>query len=57
VPGVISVVLADDNLIIREGVRSLLALEPDLEPDLEIVGQHDPRGHQRGPGGLGARGR
>ncbi len=27
----ISVFLADDNLIIREGVRALLALEPDLE--------------------------
>lgn len=29
--GPISVVLADDNLIVREGVRALLALEPDLE--------------------------
>src|ERR671935_318313 len=27
----ISVFLADDNLIVREGVRALLALEPDLE--------------------------
>jgi len=27
----ISVVLADDNLIVREGVRALLTLEPDLE--------------------------
>ena len=27
----ISVFLADDNLITREGVRALLALEPDLE--------------------------
>jgi class 3 adenylate cyclase/ActR/RegA family two-component response regulator len=27
----ISVLLADDNLIVREGVRALLALEPDLE--------------------------
>jgi class 3 adenylate cyclase/ActR/RegA family two-component response regulator len=27
----ISVVLADDNLIVREGVRALLGLEPDLE--------------------------
>ncbi|MDR3650441.1 MAG: adenylate/guanylate cyclase domain-containing protein [Acidimicrobiales bacterium] len=31
-PGaVISVFLADDNLIVREGVRALLALEPDVE--------------------------
>lgn len=29
--GTISVFLADDNLIIREGVRALLALEADLE--------------------------
>src|SRR4051812_31241983 len=28
--GVITVFLADDNLIVREGVRALLALEPDL---------------------------
>ena len=27
----ISVFLADDNLLVREGVRALLALEPDLE--------------------------
>jgi adenylate cyclase len=27
----ISLVLADDNLIVREGVRALLALEPDFE--------------------------
>src|SRR6266568_8326698 len=27
----ITVFLADDNLIVREGVRALLALEPDLE--------------------------
>ena len=27
----ISVLLADDNLLVREGVRSLLSLEPDLE--------------------------
>ena len=27
----ISVFLADDNLIVREGVRALLALEDDLE--------------------------
>lgn len=27
----INVVLADDNLIVREGVRSLLAIEPDIE--------------------------
>ncbi len=31
----ISVFLADDNLIVREGVKALL----DLEPDFEIVGQ------------------
>jgi DNA-binding NarL/FixJ family response regulator len=29
--GRISVLLADDNLLVREGVRSLLSLEPDLE--------------------------
>jgi class 3 adenylate cyclase/ActR/RegA family two-component response regulator len=29
--GAISVFLADDNLIVREGVRALLALEPDFE--------------------------
>jgi class 3 adenylate cyclase/CheY-like chemotaxis protein len=29
--GRISVVLADDNLIVREGVRALLGLEPDIE--------------------------
>src|SRR3954452_17011840 len=29
--GRITVVLADDNLIVREGVRALLALEPDIE--------------------------
>ena len=29
--GAISVFLADDNLIVREGVRALLAIEPDLE--------------------------
>jgi adenylate cyclase len=28
---VITVFLADDNLLVREGVRALLALEPDLE--------------------------
>ncbi|MBT8217542.1 MAG: response regulator transcription factor, partial [Acidimicrobiia bacterium] len=32
---VISVFLADDNLIVREGVRALL----DLEEDFEVVGQ------------------
>jgi class 3 adenylate cyclase/ActR/RegA family two-component response regulator len=31
VDGRISVFLADDNLIVREGVRALLRLEPDLE--------------------------
>jgi len=29
--GTISVFLADDNAIVREGVRALLALEPDIE--------------------------
>ncbi|MGA2521451.1 MAG: adenylate/guanylate cyclase domain-containing protein [Acidimicrobiales bacterium] len=29
--GTISVFLADDNLIVREGVRALLALQPDVE--------------------------
>ena len=29
--GRISVFLADDNLIVREGVRAMLALEPDIE--------------------------
>lgn len=32
--GVISVFLADDNLIVREGVRALL----NLQPDLEVIG-------------------
>ena len=27
----ITVFLADDNLLVREGVRALLATEPDLE--------------------------
>ncbi len=35
--GVITVFLADDNVIVREGVRALLALEPDLE----VVGTAD----------------
>ena len=35
--GRITVFLADDNVIVREGVRALLALEPDLE----IVGTAD----------------
>ena len=35
--GRITVFLADDNLIVREGVRALLALEPDLE----VVGTAD----------------
>ena len=33
--GVITVVLADDNLIVRAGVRALLAREPDVE----VVGE------------------
>ena len=32
--GVISIFLADDNLIVREGVRALL----NLQPDLEVIG-------------------
>ena len=35
--GRITVFLADDNVIVREGVRALLALEPDLE----VVGTAD----------------
>jgi class 3 adenylate cyclase/FixJ family two-component response regulator len=31
IDGKITVFLADDNLIVREGVRALLALEPDIE--------------------------
>jgi adenylate cyclase len=30
-PGPISIVLADDNLIVREGVRALLALDADID--------------------------
>src|SRR5258708_16934711 len=30
-PGRITVFLADDNVIVREGVRALLAIEPDFE--------------------------
>src|SRR6187402_3233845 len=33
--GVITVVLADDNLLVRAGVRALLAREPDVE----VVGE------------------
>ena len=33
--GAITVVLADDNLIVRAGVRALLAREPDVE----VVGE------------------
>src|SRR3954467_13779513 len=29
--GAITVFLADDNLIVREGVRALLSMEPDVE--------------------------
>ena len=29
-PGTIDVLLADDNLIVREGVRALIARHPDL---------------------------
>ena len=35
--GRITVFLADDNVIVREGVRALLALEPDLD----VVGTAD----------------
>ena len=37
IDGVITVFLADDNVIVREGVRALLALEPDLD----VVGTAD----------------
>src|SRR3989442_9599696 len=36
----ITVFLADDNVIVREGVRALLALEPDLEV-VGTAGDHD----------------
>jgi class 3 adenylate cyclase/ActR/RegA family two-component response regulator len=36
----ITVVLADDNLIVREGVRSLLAVEPDIEV-VEVAADYD----------------
>ena len=32
----ITVFLADDNLIVREGVRALLSLEPDLTIVVEV---------------------
>jgi len=38
--GHISVFLADDNLIVREGVRALLALEPDLDV-VGVAGDYD----------------
>src|SRR5947208_3414836 len=38
--GQISVFLADDNLIVREGVRALLALEPDLDV-VGVAGDYD----------------
>ncbi len=37
IDGVITVFLADDNVIVREGVRALLALESDLD----VVGTAD----------------
>lgn len=40
VAGSIRVFLADDNLIVREGVRALLALEPDLEI-VGVAGDYD----------------
>lgn len=36
----ISVVLADDNLIVREGVRSLLAVEHDIDV-VEVAADYD----------------
>jgi len=39
-PSAISVFLADDNLIVREGVRALLGLEPDLEV-VGVADDHD----------------
>jgi adenylate cyclase len=38
--GTISVFLADDNLIVREGVRALIGLEPDLEV-VGVAEDHD----------------
>jgi len=38
--GTITVFLADDNLIVREGVRALLGLEPDLEV-VGVAEDHD----------------
>src|SRR5260221_11337290 len=38
--GKITVFLADDNLIVREGVRALLALEPDIEI-VGVAGDYD----------------
>jgi class 3 adenylate cyclase/DNA-binding NarL/FixJ family response regulator len=38
--GSISVILADDNLIVREGVRALLGAEPDIEV-VGVAADHD----------------
>ena len=38
--GTISVFLADDNVIVREGVRAMLALEPDIEV-VGVAGDYD----------------
>ncbi|MGH8986032.1 MAG: hypothetical protein ACRDY6_19455 [Acidimicrobiia bacterium] len=43
--GRISVFLADDSVIVREGVRAMLGLEPDLE----IVGTASAPAHWRLP--------
>jgi len=40
IDGKITVFLADDNLIVREGVRALLALEPDIEI-VGVAGDYD----------------
>jgi len=36
----ISVFLADDNLIVREGVRALLSMAPDIEV-VGVAGDYD----------------
>ena len=49
--GVITVVLADDNLIVRTGVRALLAREADVQvvgeaadhPELLAAAEHQPQ--------------
>ena len=38
--GAITVVLADDNVLVREGVRTLLSLEPDIDV-VDVAGDYD----------------